>query len=71
MSIKKKKKKNPLPVDQSGVALLPGQYPSLVSLNCQTVKNQDLVAQTLIKFKSQLNLNCSLISCTFQVSIKF
>jgi hypothetical protein len=28
----------------------------------------DWVAQTSIKFKSQLNLKCKLISCTFQVS---
>ena len=29
--------------------------------------NLDLVAQTWIKFKSQLNLKCKLILCTFQV----
>jgi hypothetical protein len=29
--------------------------------------DQDWVAQTSIKFKSQLNLKCKLIPCTFQV----
>ena len=29
-------------------------------------KGQDWVAQTSIKFKSQLNLKCKLISCIFQ-----
>ena len=30
----------------------------------------DWVAQTSIKFKSQLNLKCKLISCTFQVNLR-
>ena len=30
---------------------------------------QDWVAQTSIKFKSQLNLNHKLISCTFHVNL--
>ena len=29
----------------------------------------DWVAQTSIKFKSQLNLKCKLILCTFQVNL--
>jgi hypothetical protein len=31
--------------------------------------HQDWVAQTSIKFKSQLNLKCKFISCTFQVNL--
>jgi len=30
---------------------------------------QDWIAKTSIKFKSQLNLKCKLISCTFQVNL--
>ena len=33
----------------------------------KTVQNQDWVAQTSIKFKSQLKLKCKLISFTYQV----
>jgi glutaredoxin-related protein len=31
---------------------------------------QDWVAQTSIKFKSQLNLKCKLILCKFQVNLR-
>ena len=30
---------------------------------------QDWVAETSIKFKSQLNLKCTLISFTFQINV--
>jgi hypothetical protein len=33
------------------------------------VSVQDCVTQTSIKFKSQLNLKCTLFSCTFQVHV--
>jgi hypothetical protein len=33
------------------------------------VNIQDWVAQTSIKFKSQLNLECQLNLCTFQVNL--
>ena len=41
----------------------------VICLLVETFGDQDWVAQMSIKFKSQLNLKCKLILCTFQVNL--
>jgi hypothetical protein len=46
---------------------MPGPYIYFLRVDNTCIEDHDWVARTSIKFKSQLNPKCKLISCTFQV----